>query len=94
MLKRKLALLVLPLLLAGGLALAAAPAPKPVGTPGPGGRPPEKLSDLYRFFTYAVREGLHHWGGGPGAAARKERLFDDRALSIALERLAPSAVAV
>ena len=42
----------------------------------------------------AVREGLHHWGGGPGAAARKERLFDDRALSIALERLAPSAVAV
>ena len=42
----------------------------------------------------AVREGLHHWGGGPGAAARQERLFDDRALSIALERLAPSAVAV
>lgn len=41
----------------------------------------------------AVREGLHHWGGGPGAAARKDRLFDDRALSIALERLAPSAVA-
>lgn len=41
----------------------------------------------------AVREGLHHWGSGPGAAARKERLFDDRALSIALERLAPSAVA-
>lgn len=41
----------------------------------------------------AVREGLHHWGGGPGAAARKGRLFDDRALSIALERLAPSVVA-
>lgn len=41
----------------------------------------------------AVREGLHHWGGGPGAAARKDRLFDDRALSIALERLAPSVVA-
>ncbi len=41
----------------------------------------------------AVREGLHHWGGGPGAAARKDRLFDDRALSIALERLAPSTVA-
>ncbi len=41
----------------------------------------------------AVREGLHHWGGGPGAAARKDRLFDDRALSIALERLVPSTVA-
>lgn len=41
----------------------------------------------------AVREGLHHWGGGAGAAARKDRLFDDRALSIALQRLAPSAVA-
>ena len=41
----------------------------------------------------AVREGLHHWGGGDGAAARKDRLFDDRALSIALQRLAPSAVA-
>ncbi|WBX94851.1 type II toxin-antitoxin system antitoxin DNA ADP-ribosyl glycohydrolase DarG [Pseudoxanthomonas mexicana] len=40
----------------------------------------------------AVREGLHHWRGGPGAAARKDRLFDDRALSIALERLASSTV--
>ncbi|ABM56689.1 type II toxin-antitoxin system antitoxin DNA ADP-ribosyl glycohydrolase DarG [Verminephrobacter eiseniae] len=40
----------------------------------------------------AVREGLRHWrGGGPDAAARKNRLFDDRALGIALERLAPSA---
>jgi len=40
----------------------------------------------------AVREGLRHWrGGGPDAAARKNRLFDDRALDIALERLAPSA---
>lgn len=41
----------------------------------------------------AVREGMHHWGGGPGAAARKDRLFNDRALSIALERLAPNPVA-
>lgn len=40
----------------------------------------------------AVREGLHHWSGGSDAAARKDRLFDDRALSIALERLAPSTV--
>jgi O-acetyl-ADP-ribose deacetylase (regulator of RNase III) len=35
----------------------------------------------------AVREGLRHWRGGAGAAARKARLFDDRALAIALERL-------
>ena len=35
----------------------------------------------------AVREGLRHWCGGPGAAERKDRLFDDRALSFALERL-------
>lgn len=39
----------------------------------------------------AVREGLRHWRGGPGAAARKDRLFDNRALGIALERLAPGA---
>jgi len=37
----------------------------------------------------AVREGLRHWRGSPGAAARKDRLFDNRALGIALERLAP-----
>lgn len=36
----------------------------------------------------AVREGLRHWPGGADAAARKERLFDDRAVAIALERLA------
>lgn len=41
----------------------------------------------------AMREGLRHWRGGPDAAERKDRLFDDRALSIALERLAPVAVA-
>jgi hypothetical protein len=35
----------------------------------------------------ALREGLRHWRGGPGAAERKDRLFDDCALSIALERL-------
>lgn len=39
----------------------------------------------------AVREGLRHWRHGPDAAARKDRLFDDRALGIALERLAPIA---
>lgn len=35
----------------------------------------------------ALREGLLHWRGGPDAAARKDRLFDDRALGIALVRL-------
>lgn len=36
----------------------------------------------------AVREGLRHWRGGVDAATRKEKLFDDRALTIALDRLA------
>jgi len=35
----------------------------------------------------ALREGLCHWRGGPDAATRKDRLFDDRALDIALKRL-------
>ena len=35
----------------------------------------------------ALRDGLRHWRGGSDAAERKDRLFDDRALSIALERL-------
>ena len=41
----------------------------------------------------AMREGLRQWRGGTDAAARKDRLFDDRALGIALERLVPSASA-
>lgn len=57
--RSKLLLVVLlPLLLATGL-VAASPKLKSQPTPGPGGRPPEKLSDLYRFFTLAVRDGLH-----------------------------------
>lgn len=42
----------------------------------------------------ALREGLRHWRGGAGAAARKDKLFDDKALGIALARLtqAPAAV--
>lgn len=35
----------------------------------------------------AVREGLRRWRGGANEAERKDRLFDDRALAIALERL-------
>lgn len=40
----------------------------------------------------AVRDSLRRWHGGPDAAARKNKLFDDRALRIALERLAPRAM--
>ncbi|WP_042302669.1 type II toxin-antitoxin system antitoxin DNA ADP-ribosyl glycohydrolase DarG [Paraburkholderia kururiensis] len=42
----------------------------------------------------ALREGLRRWRGGPDAAIRKDRLFDDRALGIALERLTQSAIAM
>lgn len=35
----------------------------------------------------ALRDGLNSWPGGADAGARKARLFDDRALGIALERL-------
>jgi O-acetyl-ADP-ribose deacetylase (regulator of RNase III) len=38
----------------------------------------------------ALREGLSRWSGGSEAARRKGRLFDDRALGIALERLTKS----
>jgi hypothetical protein len=41
----------------------------------------------------ALREGLHHWRGGPGASARKDKLFNDRALDIALKRLESSVIA-
>jgi O-acetyl-ADP-ribose deacetylase (regulator of RNase III) len=39
----------------------------------------------------ALREGLRHWSGGTVAATRKDKLFDDRALGIALERLTTDA---
>jgi hypothetical protein len=41
----------------------------------------------------ALREGLRHWSGGPGAAARKDKLFDDKALGIALARLTQAPLA-
>jgi hypothetical protein len=34
-----------------------------------------------------IREGLRRWPAGAEAAARKDRLFDDRAIDIALQRL-------
>lgn len=42
----------------------------------------------------ALRESLRQWRGGPDAAERKVRLFDDRALGIALERLTQTVPAV
>jgi O-acetyl-ADP-ribose deacetylase (regulator of RNase III) len=38
----------------------------------------------------AVRAALKQWDGGPGAAARKNKLFDDHSLDIALKRLTSS----
>jgi O-acetyl-ADP-ribose deacetylase (regulator of RNase III) len=38
----------------------------------------------------SVRAGLRAWPGGEGAGERKLRLFDDRLVSVALERLAPT----
>ncbi|HEX5784385.1 MAG TPA: macro domain-containing protein [Burkholderiaceae bacterium] len=35
----------------------------------------------------AVRQGIQHWKGGEQAAQRKDRLFDDRSIGIALKRL-------
>jgi O-acetyl-ADP-ribose deacetylase (regulator of RNase III) len=37
-----------------------------------------------------IREGLSRWPAGPAAAERKQRLFNDRLIEIALHRLAPS----
>lgn len=42
----------------------------------------------------AVREGLRRWHGDPDASARKHSLFDDRALSIALQRLTEHASSI
>jgi hypothetical protein len=39
----------------------------------------------------AIKEALPRWPGGAGAGARKLKLFDDRLLNIALERVASAA---
>jgi len=39
----------------------------------------------------AVKAGLRTWPGGPQAAERKQRLFDDRLIGLALQRLAYAA---
>jgi O-acetyl-ADP-ribose deacetylase (regulator of RNase III) len=40
----------------------------------------------------AVRQALRAWPGGKSAADRKLRLFDDRLIDLALQRLAPASV--
>ncbi len=37
-----------------------------------------------------VRSALDQWPGGKAAARRKQRLFDDRMLSMAIDRLTPA----
>ena len=41
-----------------------------------------------------IKAGLAEWKGGEGAGARKLRIFDDRAIQIALDRLAPSSLEI
>jgi len=38
----------------------------------------------------SVRAALHEWPGGEGSGERKARLFDDRLIAVALDRLAPT----
>jgi hypothetical protein len=38
----------------------------------------------------SVRDALRNWPGGQGAGERKLRLFDDRLIALALDRLAPT----
>jgi O-acetyl-ADP-ribose deacetylase (regulator of RNase III) len=38
----------------------------------------------------AIRDGLGQWPAGPVAAERKQRLFNDRLIGLALDRLSPS----
>lgn len=41
----------------------------------------------YEANISGIRQGLQQWPAGPASAERKTRLFDDRSLGIALERL-------
>ena len=42
----------------------------------------------------AIRDGLSRWPAGPAAAERKQRLFSDRLIGFALDRLAPAPLGV
>jgi hypothetical protein len=41
----------------------------------------------YELTLASVKEGLAHWPGGQAAARRKQMLFDDRLLGLAIDRL-------
>jgi hypothetical protein len=41
----------------------------------------------YEANLRSIREGIAKWPGGMGAAQRKQKLFDDRLLQLALNRL-------
>jgi len=41
----------------------------------------------------AVKEALRHWPGGTSAARRKQKLFDDRLLTLAIDRLTATVLA-
>jgi O-acetyl-ADP-ribose deacetylase (regulator of RNase III) len=38
----------------------------------------------------AIQDGLAHWPAGPDAAARKQKLFDERSIGLAIDRLTQS----
>jgi len=42
----------------------------------------------------SIRDGLSRWPGGADAGERKQRLFDDHMINLAIERLAPEAGSV
>jgi hypothetical protein len=44
--------------------------------------------------TSSIRENLAHWPGGRAAGQRKRKLFDDRLVSLAVERLTVSALSL
>ncbi len=48
--------------------------------------------DGYSPDLYSIRQGISHWPGGKKAVQRKQHLFDDRLIELALNRLkkAPS----
>ncbi len=47
------------------------------------------LTDGYLASVEGIKTGLSKWPGGKSASDRKLRLFDDRSIALALERLAP-----
>lgn len=45
------------------------------------------IKEGYKANLNSIQQGLQHWKGGKKVAERKMRLFDERAINIALERL-------